>query len=63
MAIKSYKMGPGTLKLGTGGTTDVSCQITNCRVVPSENVESGDILVVLCGETLEAEETVTFTYA
>lgn len=63
MAINSYKMGPGTLKLGTGGTTDVSCQLTSCTVVPSENVESGEAIDVLCGETLEAEENVTFTYA
>jgi hypothetical protein len=62
MAIKSFKMGPGTLKFGTGGTQDASCQVRSCRVVPSENVDTTDDLIMLCGETLKGDQTVTYTY-
>lgn len=62
MPIKSFKMGPGTLRLGVAGVQDVSCQIRNCRVVPSENVTTTDDLVVLCGETLKGDSTATYTF-
>lgn len=62
MTVQSYKMGPGTLKLGTGGTTDVSCQVTSCRVAATENVDTDDDIPVLCGETVKGDETVTTTW-
>lgn len=61
MAIKSYKMGPGTLKLGPAGIQDVSCQVTNMRVDWSENVKTTDAIDMLCGEVLAAEDDVTHT--
>lgn len=62
MAIKSYKMGPGTFKLGTAGVRDASCQVTNLRVEASESVSSSDVIDVLCGEQLAAEDEVTLTW-
>jgi hypothetical protein len=62
MPIKSFKMGDGTFKLGTGGTQDASCQVTNLRVTPSENVQTADAVPVLCGEELPQEDTVTVTW-
>jgi hypothetical protein len=59
MTVTSYKMGPGTLKLGTGGTMDASCQVTSCRVSASENVDATDAIDVLCGEQVPPDETVT----
>jgi hypothetical protein len=62
MPAVSYKMGPGTFKLGTAGAFDVSCQVTNLIVAASENVESTDPIAVLCGETIDAEDTVTYSW-
>lgn len=63
MPIQSYKLGPGTLKLGPAvGGLDVSCQVRTCRVVPSENVTTTDDIPVLCGETLKGDSTATYTY-
>lgn len=62
MTIQSYKMGPGTLKLGTAGALDVSCQVTSCRVAASENVDTDDDVDVLCGEVLKGDETVDYTW-
>jgi hypothetical protein len=62
MAIVSTKLGPGTLKLGTGGAEDVSCQMRACAVNPSEVVESSEAVPVLCGEEIAAEESVSFEY-
>jgi hypothetical protein len=42
MTVQSYKMGPGTLKLGTAGVKDVSAQVTSCTVNPSEAVDQTD---------------------
>lgn len=61
MPINSYKLGPGTLTLGSG-PLDVSAQVRACRVVPSENVETEEAVPVLTGEELPAEETATYTY-
>lgn len=63
MPIASYKMGPGTLKLGTAGVKDVSTQVTACRVAASENVETEDGLVVLSDDEIPAEDTVTLEWA
>lgn len=63
MAIQTYKMGPGSLILGAGGDLlDVSCQMTNARVEPAENVTSTDPIDVLCGETLDGDESATYTF-
>lgn len=60
MAIKSYKMGPGTLKFGAGLATDASCQVRACRVDWAESVTEEEDIDVLCGETLEGEDTATY---
>lgn len=62
MAISSYKMGPGTLKLGTGGTEDASAQVTRCVVSTAESVSSTDDVIVLTGETLDGEDTVSLDW-
>lgn len=63
MPIGSYKMGPGTLTLGTGGDIlDVSLQVTNCRVDPAENVSSTDAVPVLGGDELPAEESADYSF-
>lgn len=62
MAIVSTKLGPGTLKLGTAGAEDVSCQVRACSVNPTENVESAEAIPVLCGEEIAAEESVSYSY-
>jgi len=63
MPIQTYKMGPGSLELGAlADLLDVSCQMTNARVEPAENVTSTDAVDVLCGETLAAEESATYTF-
>jgi len=59
MAVNSYKMGPGTFKLGTAGAFDVSCQVTSLIVSCSEKVDSDDPIDVLCGESIAGEESVT----
>lgn len=63
MPIQSFKMGPGTLTLGAGGDLlDVSCQLTNARVEPSEDVEKNAAVPVLCGEELPEEESATYSF-
>lgn len=62
MAIESYKVGPGTLKLGTGGIVNVSQQVTSCTVSASENVEEEDDINVLSGDVLEGEDTVSLEW-
>jgi hypothetical protein len=61
MPIKSYKMGPGVLTLGTA-PLDVSCQVRAFTVKASEQVDRTDPVPVLCGEELPAEEVVSFTW-
>lgn len=61
MPINSYKMGPGTLELGAV-PLDVSCQVTSLTVEPTEEVEEGESIDVLCGETLEDDDEVTYSY-
>lgn len=63
MPIGSYKMGPGALTIGAGGTIlDASCQVTNARVEPSEDVAKTDAVPVLCGEEIPAEESATYSF-
>jgi hypothetical protein len=61
MAIESYKVGPGSLTLGSG-PLNVSAQVTAAQVVASENVEEEDDINVLSGEVLEGEDTATIDY-
>lgn len=61
MAIGKYKLFDGELTLGSG-PLNVSSQLTNCRVDPSENVTAGDKIPVLSGETLEEDDEVDFDY-
>lgn len=62
MAVQSYKMGPGTLTLGTAGAEDVSAQVTNARVEPAEEVTTTDAIPVLSGEEIPAEDDVTHAF-
>lgn len=62
MTVQSYKMGPGTLKLGTSGAFDASCQVTTCTVAAAEQVDSTDAIDVLCGEQIPGEEDVSFDW-
>lgn len=62
MPIKSRKLGPGTLTLGSGALA-VEAQLSACKITWSENVESGDAIKVLSMEVLEADESATYTAA
>lgn len=63
MPTDSYKVGPGTLTLGTDpDDAEFSMQITSCRVEPTENVDSGDDLNLLDGSTLDGEDNVSYDY-
>lgn len=62
MPIRTYKLGPGTLVLDPGADFDASTQLKNCRVEPSEQVDSEDAIPVLSGDEIAAEETATYTF-
>lgn len=62
MPIVSHKLGPGQLELGAV-PLEVNAQLTGCKIVPAESVESGDVIKVLSGEELAAEDDVTYTYS
>jgi hypothetical protein len=63
MPTDSYKLGPGTLTLGTDpDENEFAMQLTNCRVDPTENVNAGDDLNLLDGSTLDGEDDVTYDY-
>lgn len=59
----SYKMGPGTVKLGVGGVQDISIQVTSFTVQFAESVETQAAVPVITGDELPAEETPTITWA
>lgn len=61
MAIKSRKLGPGSLVLGSGAM-QVNAQLSACKITPSESVESGDPIKVLSGEVLEGDESTTYDF-
>lgn len=61
MTILSYKLGPGTLKLGSG-PLDASAQVTAIAVEPQEDVTNTDAIDVLSGEQLAAEEDASYSY-
>lgn len=62
MTTQSYKLGPGTLKFGSGLTTDATCQVKSCQVTCEEKVDTEDTERYLCAEEVAGEETVTFTW-
>lgn len=63
MATDSYKLGPGTLKLGTGiDQLAFEQQMTNTRLEPSENVDAGETFDLLDGGAVTDEDNVTYTY-
>ena len=61
MPIKSYKLNKGTLTLGAT-PLDVSCQVTNAQVNPTENVDTEDAVHVLCGDVLPSSDTVDYSF-
>lgn len=59
MPAKSYKVGPGTLKLGATGTeTDFSCQFSDIALEPDKSSE--DAIKVLCGDSIAGDVTYTW---
>lgn len=60
MAIQSYTMGPGTLKLGTDPDDfDAECQVKAFRVECSEAVKKTEPQDMLCGEQKTTKDRVT----
>lgn len=57
MTTKVMKLGPGTLKLGEGGLTDFSHQVTKCSLVPS--VSKSAPVPVLSGGVVPGKRTET----
>lgn len=63
MAIKSYKLGPGTFNLGVGGTLHTaSAQVRSMTIKAAEKVDKSDPIPVLSGEELEGDESVTYDW-
>jgi len=61
MSVESYKMGPGTLTLGSG-PLDVTAQITKFTVEADESVDTEDAIDVLSGEQIAEEETASYKW-
>lgn len=59
MPINSYKLGPGTLTLGSG-PLEVSAQVTACKITWEESLESTDAVPVLSGDELPGEDDATY---
>lgn len=60
MALESYVVGPGTLKLGTAGDLiAIECQLTSALV--EWDVDAEDDVQLLCGETASGDEIFTAT--
>lgn len=56
MTVKSYLLGPGTLKIGeTGTAVDYSAQVTACKIAWDKDAE--DAVPVLSGEELPGDIT------
>jgi hypothetical protein len=60
MPVTSSRLGPGVLSLGTEPVV-FSCQVTNCRLVPSANEE--DALPTLCEPDRPASVTFDWSLA
>lgn len=61
MPVKTYKMGPGTLTLGTG-PLDVTCQVSKLQLETTENVQSTDPIPLLCDDDLETDDVVSLDH-
>ncbi len=61
MPIASYKLNNGKLTIGAPAL-ELSCQITNAMINPTENVTTEDAVHVLCGETLPQSDTVDYSF-
>lgn len=60
MAVKSTKLGPGTLNLGATGTEqDASCQLAGAVVAWDK--DKADDITVLCGDVVAGGTTYTAT--
>jgi hypothetical protein len=59
MAITIQRLGPGTLTLGAGALA-VQAQLTGCKLVPTESVETDPAVKVLSGEETPAIDTPTY---
>ncbi|AMB58240.1 hypothetical protein [Microterricola viridarii] len=60
MTVNAPAIGPGTLTIGSElMLTDFSSQARSCKIVP--NVDKGEPIVVLSGETAPGDRTETFT--
>jgi hypothetical protein len=63
MTIKSYKLGPGTLKLGPAGATDLSFQVTAMRVRATPTVARTAATPVLAGTEISGNATRSYAWA
>lgn len=59
----SFKMGPGTVKLGPAGVQNISIQVTSFTVQFTESVETVAAVPVITGDELPAEETPSVAWA
>jgi len=60
MALESYVVGPGTLKLGdVGDLISIECQLTSAVV--SWDVDADDDVPLLCGDVAPGDEIFTAT--
>lgn len=62
MAIQTYTIGPGKLLLGPDPEFDVSGQVRNARVEPSESVTTREAIGVLSGEELPKVDSAEYAY-
>lgn len=61
MTVNVQRLGPGTLTLGAGPLA-VQAQLTGCKVVPAEAVDTEEAVKVLSGEVLAASDTASYTF-
>lgn len=61
MTVNVQRLGPGTLTLGTGPLA-AAAQLTGCKIVPAEQVETEEAVKVLSGEEVAGSDTATYTF-
>lgn len=61
MPIQTYELGPGKLILDDGAF-DVSGQVRNCRIDPTETVNTREAIPVLSGEEIAKSEQAEFSF-
>lgn len=59
MSVVTYEVGDGTLKLGPAGVKDISCQVEELAIDPSEVVKTTDARPVLCGGEIPKKDVAT----